>query len=619
MTGKRTRTSLSLLLVTLTVSIPTVSTANQPQGTLGRYVPENVWVYVNHVHTPEQDFLSAHWNRVFDALGRTGIDFELKRLISSQIPEEKRAAFETDWETARSYFTKVNWRGLGARELVFAERFHGLMPDMIFLCKPAEATRVSSTENLKNLLKMLEKFGTWKYSERTDRGTSIWAAECTEAPIGLYLIAKENVLGLTIGKTAADDVVNLLGGQVTGSSIVEHPRFLNALKQVPPAESTTAYVDMNRMLSEIRAFPDMIMGPNGSDQSPGQSSKRIVKSIINHLDFLDYAITTTTVRNERECTHKYVKLKNDVSGKPIFKIAADRKPISDFHKYIPVEADSFEASAFIDLTVLYKTIMATIREDLANGPAICDQWQSFQKENGFDLQEDFLSWISGEYIVMSTPPALPTPFCTEDAALLIRVKDPAKAAEKLNAGIQRATAFMSKQNQPLAIKDAAAIPVKGFKTITIASMAMIVGSPCAGIWEDWLVFGSNEAIVRKIMATASGKSQSIRDNIRFQQEGVFLNEPVQSVSFTDLSTIGQQLTGFLVGMGFTAGMIPNEPETLPLKAALNSVGRLSPVVAELNFFKSTSSATVFKNNAWITTSITSYKPASKTTASAAGN
>ena len=323
---------------------------------------------------------------------------------------------------------------------------------------------------------------------------------------------------------------------------------------------------MDRMLSEIKAFPDMIMGQNGDNQSAGQSTKRMAKSIINHCDFFDYAITTTTVKNQREYTHKYVKIKKNASQKPVFQMVANRKPITNFHKYIPVEADSFEASTFIDLTVLYKTIMTTIREELADGPAICDKWQSFQKENGFDLQEDFLSWISGEYIAMSTPPTQPTPFCTEDAALLVRVKDPVKAAQKLNAGIQRAAKFMNNQNQPLAINDATGIPVKGFKTITIASMAMIVGSPCVGIWEDWFVFGSNEAIVKKIMATTSGKAKSIRDNVRFQQEGIFLNEPVQSVSFTDLRTVSQQLTGFLVGMGFTAGMIPNEPDTLPLKA-----------------------------------------------------
>ena len=86
----------------------------------------------------------------------------------------------------------------------------------------------ASTENLKNLLKMLEKFGTWKYSERIDRGTLIWASEYREAPIGLYLLARGDVLGLTIGKTAADDIADLLAEQSTRSSIIEHPRFLNA-------------------------------------------------------------------------------------------------------------------------------------------------------------------------------------------------------------------------------------------------------------------------------------------------------------------------------------------------------------------------------------------------------
>ena len=58
--------------------------------------------------------------------------------------------------------------------------------------------------------------------------------------------------------------------------------------------------------------------------------------------------------------------------------------------------------------------------------------------------------------------------------------------------------------------------------------------------------------------------------------------------------------------------MPDEPNKRPVKAILSSIGRLGPVVSEIDFFSSMATLTTFKDNAWRSTAVTTYVPLAET-------
>ncbi len=57
---------------------------------LAKLVPADSVVYVHGVHNPERDFLSKHWSHVWEALKSSGIDQDIKALISAEQETEER-------------------------------------------------------------------------------------------------------------------------------------------------------------------------------------------------------------------------------------------------------------------------------------------------------------------------------------------------------------------------------------------------------------------------------------------------------------------------------------------------------------------------------------------------
>ena len=69
-----------------------------PQSfTLGRYVPDTCWLYIHEVHNPERAYIEQQWSKVFNAFLHSGIDQEVKNLLTTLLSEGKRAEFEQQW------------------------------------------------------------------------------------------------------------------------------------------------------------------------------------------------------------------------------------------------------------------------------------------------------------------------------------------------------------------------------------------------------------------------------------------------------------------------------------------------------------------------------------------
>jgi hypothetical protein len=579
---------------------------------LGKYVPDNVYLYVAMApKIPEREFLNAHWAEVWEAVVQSGVGTEFKNLVVSGMNESERASFEEGWGTISKIFHSVRWNDLIHHEIAFGERRSGLVPDIMFLCRPAEETLAENVKGLASIMTTLAGLDEKLHIvESTIDGVRVWALEIPDAPIGFYLIHRQDVVGIIMGRDAVHDVIALMTGKPDKQPIVKSARYRQALEQIQPPQFSVTFVDLVRMFEFLSQMPDlMLCGKQAPKNSDLQAVSNVLRAAIDHFDFFDYAVATGSMDGLKEYYHSCTKLRPVYTTKPIGRMLTQRKQFDPFDTYLPLDAKGFSISGGIDFEVLYDVILDIVKTQIPDGEALCSQWDTLQEEIGFNLRDDLLGWISGEVVSVTLPAAIQTPFGGNDTVILLGVKDPKKAADKVNSAIDQLNTFLISRDQPsLIMMPTENIPLEGFRSITHPMVFMWGLKFYVGVWDNWLVISTSEASVTKVVNTAQGKAKSIVHNPRFEAEGLNPKGPVCSASFSDLSMLGQELGALFFAMGFAGGVMPNEPETQPIKAVLNSLMKLGPAVAQIDFYSSTSSTTAFKDNAWWNTRVTTYKP-----------
>jgi len=239
--------------------------------------------------------------------------------------------------------------------------------------------------------------------------------------------------------------------------------------------------------------------------------------------------------------------------------------------------------------------------EIPGGKEFIEQSKGFLASVGFDPQRDLFSWWGGEMISVDMPAAVVTPMSNADAVLMIRVKNPEVAAQKVNALIDFVAAQLKAVEQTLIVQPAAGMP-EGFREVTHQYIALMF-RPVIGVKDEWLVMGTSAASVGKCFDVAAGKAPSIAENDRFKREGLKPSGPVLSLSFKDTSKFGQEVASVAGAISFAGPMlttiIPDDgnAETKQGKRVLSSVlsmvGKLSMAASKIDFYSSEASMTTY--------------------------
>ncbi|MCB9849983.1 MAG: hypothetical protein H6817_04690 [Phycisphaerales bacterium] len=615
--------------------LPLLGAERAPAESLGRYIPSDVFVFVGKAHTSEHEFVEAHWARVFRALCSCGIEREVHNAISTSLEGEDRAKFEATWDKLMGALKGVQWGDLPANEVAIGERISGLFPDWFFLARPKAETLEDNVRGLAEVMRTLASFdtgGNIEYQEREERGIHIWSIDFRQAPIGFCLLRKGDIVGVVAGLPGRADCIALLSGDKGVTAIVDSPRFRSAVAELPAAEHAIGFVDINRLMGVLRRLPMIAMGmaqqhlpphAEGEKDADCAESKAevdvwlgVFASLIDMVDVMDYIAFTGRMEGEQEITETISKIKPTASKSPLYNLVASQKPVEAFQRYMPVETMSFSASSFVDPGACYGVIKDFVVTKIPNGETGWKEWERIQSEISFNIEEDLLSWLGGEFITITIPRATPSPFGGEDGVVMMRVKDPELARAKLSAGLDRLVRVASEYGQVFQADPTTSISTNGFRQLVHPVTAGLLLRPCIGVWDNWLVFGASEHAVEMCIQTARGQHDTIAKNARFRAEGLPTDSGnVYLASFTDMSKMGEQLTSAFIGLGFFGASIPENRETRPMKAMIRALGSLGPVFNEINFISSKCDVTTFENDTWHTTTKFTYKSGAKSTVS----
>ncbi|MFQ5592297.1 MAG: hypothetical protein ACE5HE_14135, partial [Phycisphaerae bacterium] len=70
------RLDVRLVQATVLATVCSLATGEPlpPQFTLGRYIPNDAFMFVNKAKNPERAWVERQWTRVYDALLNSGVD-----------------------------------------------------------------------------------------------------------------------------------------------------------------------------------------------------------------------------------------------------------------------------------------------------------------------------------------------------------------------------------------------------------------------------------------------------------------------------------------------------------------------------------------------------------------
>lgn len=591
-------------LLVLVSSAPVRADPLPEQYTLGRYLPADVWMYIHGVVNPDSEFVYELWSGVGEQVFRSGIIEDFKALLLSTIDDpHDRAEAEEGWSRVRGRISEVNWSGLFNREAAFAERLSAPFPDLILLTRPESGTASSHAAALRSVLVELGAlFGRAQVVEHAVHGVSVSTLSDGEGTFGVHLLHDGDVVGLVVGAKSLEQVTGLLAGEGTTCAVIDAPHFRQAIQQVPTPKDSISFFDLGELLRGLQTFPHMTRPPEAhAGQRRGLA---LLESAIENLNIIEYIVSSESTEGYRQRVSSVIKLHPDAASKPLARALTSRQPFARFDRFIPQRAVGFSVSAGLDLGEIYHGVLDFIEKNVPDGADRLADWEHMQTEWGFHVERDLLSWLGGETISVQLPPS--------DGqgvrrVMMIRVRDPRLAAQKVNAALDHLGQRIPQLLQ--GTEPAPEVDADGFQALRILPLQLMLQiEPVCGMYEDWLTVGTSAGAVNECLATSRG-APSIVASKRFQQEGLIPNGPVYAASFSDLTTFGDELGAMAYALGTFSGVvlaqIPEE-EAAP-KAILAIMIHGFNVLATVDFLSSSSSVTTFDGTSWHVEQLTTYK------------
>lgn len=575
--------------------------ADEPAGkfTLARLVPADSIVYVHGVHNAEREFLAKHWSHVWEALKTSGIDADIKALISKQFnTQEEQADLDAKWSKAVDLCKGVRWSDLGHYETVM---FMESIQKVAVLFRPKEETLQDNVRGLVAIMGELASLrGEGGVRESESHGGRIWTLGADGAPMRLNLFHRKTVVGFSSSTETVHSILASLAGEKQTAALVDAPRFQQAFSHLPKPEDTMAFIDTKKLFASIRDLARSESHQGQTNGSEVDEEFRKFENIMGEFDFIDYVASVEQTDGLRTTTYSVTQLSEGARTKKFCKAFVDQKPISGVLEHVPSDATGYSASSGADLGTLYSFGQDTIARNFDQGPSLLKTWAEWQQNNGFDLQEDLLSWIDGQVIFITFPAAIQTGMGGADLVGKFKVRDDAKALSSLNTQVDRFA-------ESLMMAPAADVSAEGFRSVTHPMVAMFL-KVTYGVKDGWLYVGSSSAAINKCLATAAGEASSFATNERFKSEGLVPKGAVTAASFADASNWGPQMAmGLGMGGPMIAAMLPPTPENQIPRSIAAMAGKLAPAVAAMNFTRSTSSISRLEGDRWMTESVVNYK------------
>ncbi len=613
---KRTKLGILLLLLPVSISLAENPSPLPSQFTLSRYIPIDFWFVANTVPNPKSEWIRNQWWRVAEALAESGFDRDLVSSISALVEWKGGKQGGLSPQLLRKILRTVHWRELLGGEVAVAERTRRgtLEYEYVLLTRSSsDAAKRNMTALVKIFLMLSETQNTLHLTHRQQHGIDQWMLRVSQpvhvgaSKFRLTLLRKDDIVGLIFGARARKQVLLLIQGKPHIQSILQSPRFREALSQVDAPEDGYTYFDARMLVGDLgkAAIAQIEKASKSTNDSPAAS---MAKGALKLIDVYDYTVTSIYTDGKRQHIQTVACLQKDKKRAPLTRMIYDRPPLKRFDRYIPKDAVSFYLQSNVNFGRGYYLIRHFVAEHVPNGEDVLSKIDNLMDRMGFDIDRDILSWLSGETLHVTLPASAPTPMSQYDNVFFVRVKDPEVAFEKVNKALSFVTNKLRDIGQPVFIRKVDTPP--GQCCEIVHPLLAMVGRPAIGVVDDWLYISNSVASVNRCVSVARGEAPSVLSNERFRREGLLPPVPVRSISFTDKRYYGEELAQWVNALSQLGSVVPalllkhdKQNATKDIQGKLKQVefvthimaalSKLPAVFQEINFYSSEAGYSTF--------------------------
>lgn len=594
---------------------------------LAKAIPADVAVATCGRDHAGMKFLKEQQKRIWEEVEKQRFDRDFKKILMAAAESEggNPDDIEKGWQQFSDLMATVDWASLcDGGESAFAMKMASTeigIPtfDCVILTQPEAGKAQSAYDGLAGMMKALCDMAgdEIKLSKEGEGDTAIQKATFVRAPFPLAITLARHKDTLLIGFGAAlpeQSLALLQKGE--GKSLLSSERFQAAVKKLPAPTDSVVFIDVSKMLSSVRGIMDGALKAAGEVGDP--KAQALPGKIVDAIDLWDYVVAVATTDGMKTTTTSATVLKDSAKSKPLYPVFYGNAPIADPLKFVPKNAKNFSANSGIDLLALYKNALTFIKNDAPEGEAAIAHWEAMKQTLPVDVEKDVLEWIGGSMVSFTIPGA--GAFAPGDWAMLISVKNEAKAKEQITKWLDMAGELLQAQNG--AINDAKIEGADGFKVVVHPMLAFVpmLSQPTVGVKDGYLFIGSApKAISAALNAAATG--DNFGKNERFVKEGQPIGKNVISYSFADQTKFGEELgQAFKTYPGMVTMFNPELGRNKAVSAAVSMLTKVGKVLTKLDFLLSQCEQSTIDGNTITTVTINHYQePPKKTEPGASEN
>lgn len=531
--------------------LPIASLANPasalPPQDLVDLVPESAHLVVHGVAEPSMAFIDDYTMEVFGAVRDARFDeMVIEIMEAAEAPTDTLNEVKGARDMIYALLGSVDWYALVEQEVVFAQRVEPaivgtLMPSMIVAGRPAPEHLEGLERSLSSLMATVGSLAPGELRYRalpaSDGGARIYKLEIMalgEVSIMQLAVDDERVV-IGMGDGLFGDTVALMEGRA-GGRIVDSPRFLKAMGQLPDGCGQMTYVDMNGMLGGYRDGLVDLLRPQGISGT----GLAVVNELHDLVSVVDTVTEAVYAEGSTLITESWVRYDDEAAaaGNPILAGMRNSDASEQLMEFIPYNATSFAVRDGYDLAPLYNWSLDRYREFVPEAEAHMIAFNGVQAALDLDIEEDVLSWIGSPSVSVTLPPNT-AGFGASDEWVSVMILDDTRAAKKCISRFESVFTAIVPPALELVAEEAPPgtmlpkISIEGMDSPTgLRELSVQLPMPVPippmtyGVMGRLFVSASSEEALEHVLATAAGEVASVWEHELADVPGKLPGEPV---------------------------------------------------------------------------------------------
>lgn len=556
-----------LMLLPVTAARP----ADDSAPSLGSVVPADVHFFADWRNTEEYEQLMEPYAKACAQLMESGIGRDILDLALADAPQETRAHVR---ETARrvwSLLNKPDWKALTGHEGAFSFRLSFPIPEYLLIFRVPEGTAGARHQEMSAMMSGLaEEVGEMLLLEDSEKkGAQVSRVGIAGTPFGISVASKSNYVSISTSDLLIDGMLDLIGGDGTGS-IAQHSTFKKGFEGLEGEAVSRLYFDLPGYVRFIGNMLGMAAGGLGNDPD-AEGVFQMARTVIDEFARLGPLFSTGHVKGDRMVARTRMHLVQGEQPGFFEGLIAGQEPIEHWEGVVPQDALAFYFTSGIQPARVYDAVEGLIRKHLPRGKGMLERWERIQERMGFHVRRDLLSWIDGGWGCITLPPESGS-WCAENV-LFLRLLEEEAARALIVRVLTRVKEFLATRGQRL---DFVEIPGLGEQVREVRLEALPWLRPVIGIRGDLLVIASSSSALKRVVDTYKQDAPNISSNPAYAAMQI-PDRPMVEVFYMDMEGSLQGFANVLSGVGFALSMVPE-------KANNAQIRKLSPVLGKLAAF-----------------------------------